>query len=96
MVVAGGYSTSRVLTFDGQGRFRLGSEISSGGPSGSAYASDPGKVGSYRVEAATKGAAVHFTFDNGSSYRGEVHHVYRGRITELAITGNHYGMGLCQ
>jgi len=96
MVVEGGYSTLRVLTFDGQGRFRLGSEVSSSGPSGSAYGSDPGKAGRYQVEAATKGAAVHFTFDNGSTYRGEVHHVYQGRITELTINGNHYGMGLCQ
>ena len=94
--VAGGYSTLRVLIFDGKGRFRLGSEVSSSGPSGSAYGTNPAKVGACRVEGATRGASVYLTFDNGGAHRGEVHHVYQGRITELMIEGNLYAAELCQ
>ena len=94
--VDGGFSTLRVLSFDGQGRFQLGSEVSSSGPTGSAYGKNPEKVGHYRVEGATRGATVYLTFDNGSAHRGEVYHVYQGRITELMIDGNLYGTELCQ
>ena len=94
--VDGGFSTLRVLSFDGQGRFQLGSEVSSSGPSGSAYGRNPAKVGNYRVDGATRGATVYLTFDNGTAHRGEVHHVYQGRITELMIEGNLYATELCQ
>ena len=94
--VEGGFSTLRVLSLDGQGRFQLGSEVSSSGPSGSAYGRNPAKVGHYRVEGATRGAAVSFTFDNGDVHRGEVYHVYQGRITELMVEGNLYATELCQ
>jgi len=94
--VEGGFSTLRVLSFDGQSRFQLGSEVSSSGPSGSAYGRNPAKVGNYRVEGASRGATVYLTFDNGQAHRGTVYHVYQGRITELMIEGNLYASELCQ
>jgi len=91
----GGMSTLYIAEFDGQGRFRWGTESSFSSDVGSAYGRNPGNMGTYRVTAVQVGAPIYFTL-GGETVTGQVKWVYQGAITEFEADGRHYGKGICQ
>jgi hypothetical protein len=87
-----GYSRTMRVVFDGQGRFRYGSESSFSSGSGQAYGTGGGNNGTYRIS----GNKVYLTFSDGSSGVAQVHmQQNNGMITELMFNGTLYATGLC-
>ena len=91
----GGYARSTRVTFDGQGRFSTSSEASWSVESGWGYGQHPGDMGAYRVGGNTVGGSVYLQFADGSTGVAQIHHMYRGMITELMYEGTLFGQGLC-
>ena len=87
-----GYSRTTRVAFDGQGRFRYGSESSFSSDSGQAYGKGGVNHGTYRVS----GSKVYLTFSDGSTVAAQVHMKQNnGMITELMFNGTLYAKGLC-
>jgi hypothetical protein len=91
----GGFSTTRRIYFDGNGRFVYGTLSEVGTPEVIGYGQGQGDPGSYRVLGSDRGDEVHLTFDNGSQVVVYVHHVYQGMIMELWYDDMVYAPGLC-
>lgn len=87
------YSSTRRLTFDGQGRWSHGSESSFSGSAGSAYGSGGGEGGSYRVQ----GERILYATDAGEQGVATVNmRQDDGRITEIMLDGELYAKSLCE
>ena len=91
----GGFSTTRRLFFDGQGRFVYTTLSEVDVPEVIGYGQAAGDPGSYRVTGSNRGDEVHLTFDSGSRVVMYVHHLYRGEIMELWYDDIVYAPGLC-
>jgi len=91
----GGFSTTRRLYFDGNGRFVYATLSEVDVPEAIGYGQGQGDPGSYRVLGNNRGDEVHLTFDNGSRVVMYVHHLYQGTIMELWYDDLVYAPGLC-
>jgi hypothetical protein len=91
----GGFSTTRRLYFDGNGRFVYATLSEVDVPEVIGYGQGAGDPGSYRVLGTNRGDEVHLTFDNGSRVVMYVHHLYQGNIMELWYDDLVYAPGLC-
>jgi hypothetical protein len=88
----GGYSTTRWVLFDGQGRFRTGSGSSYSGDNGGYYGSGDNGSGSYRVE----GKNISLQTNDGSIYEGKViEWDNNSHVTGVNINGRVYGTAIC-
>jgi hypothetical protein len=91
----GGFSTTRRLFFDGQGRFVYTTLSEVDVPEVIGYGQAAGDPGSYQVMGSNRGDEVHLLFDNGDRVVMYVHHLYRGEIMELWYNDIVYAPGLC-
>ncbi len=91
----GGFSTTRRLIFDGNGRFVYTTLSEVDVPEVIGYGQAAGDPGTYRVMGSNKGDEVHLYFDNGDRVVMYVHHLYRGEIMELWYNDLVYAPGLC-
>ena len=91
----GGFSTTRRIYFDGNGRFAYGTLSEVGTPEVIGYGQGQGDPGSYRVLGNNRGDEIHLTFDNGAQVVVYVHHLYQGTIMELWYDDMVYAPGLC-
>jgi hypothetical protein len=93
----GGYATTRILSFDGQGNFTTGGETYFNVERGTgASASRGAAMGRYVVTGNQKGAVIQLTFPDGSRGVAYVFHVDgQGSIQEIQFNGQLYGAGLC-
>jgi hypothetical protein len=91
----GGFSTTRRLIFDGNGRFVYTTLSEVDVPEVIGYGQAAGDPGTYRVMGPNKGDEVHLYFDSGDRIVMYVHHLYRGEIMELWYNDLVYAPGLC-
>jgi len=91
----GGFSTTRRLIFDGNGRFVYTTLSEVDVPEVIGYGQAPGDPGTYRVMGPDKGDEVHLYFDNGDRVVMYVNHLYRGEIMELRYNDLVFAPGLC-
>jgi hypothetical protein len=91
----GGFSTTRRLYFDGNGRFVYATLSEVDVPEAIGYGQGQGDPGSYRVLGTNRGDEVHLTFDSGAQVVMYVHHIYQGTIMELWYDDLVYAPGLC-
>ncbi len=91
----GGFSTTRRLYFDGNGRFLYATLSEVDVPEAIGYGQGQGDTGSYRVLGTNRRDEVQLTFDNGSTVVMYVHHLYQGTIMELWYDDLVYAPSLC-
>lgn len=89
------YSSTRRVTFDGNGRFSTGSESSFSSTAGLGYGGGSGSGGTYAVTAVQVGAPIQVRWANGESDQATVNFVVNGRITEIRYGKQVYGRALC-
>ena len=101
----GSYSSSNRVSFDGRGRFVVGSESSfttyqhnqQGDHTGTGIgaSSSGGNGGRYEVTALQVAAPIRVVWDNGEQDGAAVHFIAGGRITEIKYGTTLYAAGLC-
>jgi hypothetical protein len=92
----GGFSTTRRVFFDGNGRFVYAELGEFDVPEAIGYGQGEGMPGTYRVLGTSRGDEVHLTFDNGGETILYVHREDGGTIRELWHRSNMvYSPDLC-
>jgi hypothetical protein len=92
----GGFATTYMMYFDGQGRFVWGTESSFSGDPGMAYGlhNNP-DAGSYRVGGTSRGSEIYLTWPNGDPGVATVTLGDADGIYEFQLNGRHFAAGLC-
>jgi hypothetical protein len=87
------YSTTKTVSFDGQGHYSYGSQSSYSGGGDGYSGGNGGYTGTYKV---VGNQGVILTASDGSVYKVAIHFVQNsGEITELKYDGVVYGKSLC-
>lgn len=91
----GSYSSTQRVTFDGAGRFGIGSESSFSNTAGLGYGSGDGEGGTYEVTSPQVGAPIRIRWNSGEEDVAYVHFLAGGRITEVKYGKQVFGAPLC-